>query len=258
MNEQQKIINQTVDSVAGLLHEYVKASTLDAKIEQALLVFLRATLTASLNNALKDSELYAQINSDMRQGLQQIYKTIKSVSGQNCPKPLGREDTDKLFCEATEQLNEVMHTTLEATESIMGEVEHLQDLLQESAEFLKKIESKKYSVVTESLFSHIATFEQSLTQIMTNLSFQDITGQRLKKVVAALKEIQDAVFDLYVTSGLMLQARQDEPDKAIAEIAAESKRRSEELKESKGSTLKGPARNSSQADVDKLLGDLGF
>jgi|GEM_PF-257325 len=258
MFEQQKVVDQAMEGITGLLHEYAKTTEISGDAQKALLVFVRATLSASLANALKESELYRHINTEMRQGLQNIYKTITSVAGAAKDTCTTQEDTGKLFCEATEQLNEVMATTFEATESIMVEVERLQDLLQEIPGHLDEIKKETKSEKVSTLVEQVTTFENSLTQIMTALSFQDLTGQRLKKVVAALSEIQGSIFDMYVSSGLMLKTSEEMPEKEVAEIAAESKRRMDEIKEVKGSELKGPSKDTNQADVDSLLADLGL
>lgn len=257
MISEQKVVDQAMAGITGLLHEYAKTTAIDDAAQKALLVFVRATLTASLASALKESELYRHINTEMRQGLQTIYKTITSVAGpgQECRS---QEDTGKLFCEATEQLNEVMATTFEATESIMAEVENLQDRLAEMGGHLRRIKDSACSEAAEALLAQVDVFENSLTQIMTSLSFQDLTGQRLKKVVAALGEIQNSIFDMYVSSGLMLKTREEMPEKGVQEIAAESRRRMDEIKDIKGSELKGPSKSASQADVDSLLADLGL
>lgn len=243
--------------ITGLFREYAKTTEIDEAAQKALLVFVRATLSASLDRALQDSELYRHINTEMRQGLQHLYKTITSVAGPGA-EYASREETGKLFSEATAQLNEVMATTLEATESIMSEVERLLDLLPPMSGHLRAIENTADPEVVADLGEQVAAFENSLTQIMTSLSFQDLTGQRLKKVVAALGEIQESIFEMYISSGLMLKTREEMPEKGVAEIAAESKRRLDEIKEVKGSELKGPSRNVNQADVDSLLADLGL
>ncbi len=140
----------------------------------------------------------------------------------------------------------------------MAEVERLLDLLPEVSGHLRTMQNNGNSEAVAALIEQTEVFENSLTQIMTSLSFQDLTGQRLKKVVTALGEIQESIFEMYVSSGLMLKTREEMPEKGVAEIAAESKRRLDEIKEVKGSELKGPTRNASQADVDSLLADLGL
>lgn len=257
MFEQQKIVDQAMESITALLHEYAKTTDIDEAAQNALLVFVKATLSASLANALKESELYRHINTEIRQGLQTIYKTIASAAAPATEGTL-RRDTGKFLCEATEHLDEVMAATFEATESIMGEVERLQDMLREIDERLREIKETTAVKAVDALVGHVAIFDASLTRIMTALSFQDLTGQRLKKVAAALGEIQNFIFDLYVSSGLMLKTSEEMPDKEIRDIAAESKRRMGELREVKGSELKGPSKGSNQADVDALLADLGL
>ncbi|GHV52025.1 chemotaxis protein CheZ [Deltaproteobacteria bacterium] len=257
MSEHQRIVDKAMDGFAGLLHEYAKTTAIDDAAQKALLVFLRATLTSSLTNALKEGELYRHINTEMRLGLQNIYKTITSVAGPGADSAR-QEDKGKIFCEATEQLNEVMSTTFEATESIMGEVEGLLDRLQDISRHLREMDQHAGSANVKALLEQQSAFESSLTQIMTTLSFQDLTGQRLKKVVNALSEIQDSIFEIYVSTGLMLQTQEEMPEKAVEEIAEESKRRMNELKEIKGSELKGPTRGTSQSAVDNLLADLGL
>lgn len=257
MLEQQKIVDQSVENIAVLLREYAKTTEIDEAAQKALLVFVRATLSASLNQALKTSELYRFINDEMRQGLQRLYKTIASLAQPTESNPA--DDSGKLFCQATEQLNEVMATTLEAAENIMVEVEGLLDMLPQTAQLVQEMPTAPDPEKNrETLTCHLTSFEESLTRILTALSFQDLTGQRLKKVLAALNEIQGAVFDIYVSSGLMLKTSEDMPEKDVAEIAAESKRRMHEIKEVTGSELKGPSRGTSQSDVDSLLADLGL
>lgn len=255
--EQQKIVDESIDSIAGLLHEYVKTTAIDEAAEKALIVFLRATLSASLAHAMKEGELYRRINTEMRQGLQTIYKTITSVAASDGAQAPSQADT--LFCEATEQLNEVMATTLEATENIMGEIESMQDALRETAAQLQAVKAVCDTSDVDALIGRVSSFEGSLSRIMTTLSFQDLTGQRLKKVMAALNEIQTSIFDMYVSSGLTIKAREEMPEKGVDEITAEGRRRMDELKkDATGSVLKGPTRGTSQSAVDSLLADLGL
>jgi chemotaxis protein CheZ len=257
MLKHQKVVDQAMEGIAGLLHEYAKTTAIDEAAQKALLVFLRATLSASFANALKESELYQHINTEMRQGLQNIYKTITSVAGAG-DESTAREKTGKLFGEAAEQLTEVMTTTFEATESIMAEVEGMLERMQVFSTQVGELKNRGEEEAADALLEEVTACEDSLTRIMTSLSFQDLTGQRLKKVVAALGDIQTSIFDMYVSSGLMIKTREEMPEKGVEEIAAESRRRMDEIKEVKGSELKGPSRGTSQTDVDSLLADLGL
>ena len=74
-------------------------------------------------------------------------------------------------------------------------------------------------------------------------------------MVAAITSIQESVFDLYVSTGLMMKTREEEPEKNLGQIAEESRRKMVEIKNSE---LKGPSRDTSQSDVDDLLASLGL
>ena len=45
-----------------------------------------------------------------------------------------------------------------------------------------------------------------LISIMTTLSFQDLTGQRVKKIIEALRKVEGIVFELYMSTGLSMKA----------------------------------------------------
>ena len=88
------------------------------------------------------------------------------------------------------------------------------------------------------------------TNILTELSFQDLTGQRIKKIITALEKIETTAFDLFMATGLALKAHKEEPGKSVEKIKSEAKQTVSELK--------GPSRDSNQENVDDLLAQLGL
>lgn len=86
---------------------------------------------------------------------------------------------------------------------------------------------------------------------MTTLSFQDLTGQRIKRIIEALKRIEAIVFDVYMSTGLIVKAHDQQPEKNMNELEQETHK--------KVTKLKGPSRDAaSQNDVDDLLSQLGL
>ena len=233
-----------------------------AAVKQTVTEAVQRELSSAMTKAMVESEFYRHLNDEMRVGLRGIYKEISSASEQpeggvgDSDDVVEAGQTQKLFNDATHQLEEIMQTTLEAADNIMDTVEK-QLVRQEEAGAI--IASLEVTAKDEKSLARLdvlnAESEASLTNIITALSFQDLTGQRLKKVVAAITSIQENVFDLYVSTGLMLKTREEEPEKTITEIAAESRRKVEEIKHSE---LKGPTRDASQNDVDDLLASLGL
>ena len=164
--------------------------------------------------------VYRQLSTDMRQGLKDIYQQISTASSdQASPVP----ETDALFHEASDQLGEVLKATETATMSIMEIVEKHLDLQAESAELLAAV---REGTATESQKARLAEINSQLgddlTSLLTTLSFQDITGQRIKRVVAALNKIENSVVELYVSSGLIMDGAEKDPAKNAQALKEEA------------------------------------
>jgi chemotaxis protein CheZ len=89
------------------------------------------------------------------------------------------------------------------------------------------------------------TVASAVTRIYEACSFQDITGQRIGKVVAALKAIETRVAAVTAAFG------RGDADAAPPPVEAEPTGRTEGERLANGPQL--PAAASSQADVDRLL-----
>lgn len=128
---------------------------------------------------------------------------------------------------ATDELDAVVETTEKATDAIMDSCELIVgDIQGQNADVVQKVEA------------HIVKIYEACT-------FQDITGQRIKKVVGALKIIDEKVCHLLETLGTR-----------FAHIQAEGADGAEE----KPSLLNGPAlpnQGVSQDDIDKILAEFG-
>jgi chemotaxis protein CheZ len=246
MISQEQLVERVIAHAADAVAETVKQAVVDA---------VQRELSAGMAKVMVESEFYRKVNDEMLSGLRGIYREISSASADGA----GAGDagqTQKLFSDASGQLEEIMETTLRATENIMETVETLQEQQLEAGEIIASLElGPEQEKNTARLDALNHALENSLTRIVSELSFQDLTGQRLKKVVAALGSIRETVFDLYVSTGLMMKTREETPEKDISEIAEDSRRRVAEIKNSE---LKGPQSGTSQAAVDDLLAGLGL
>ncbi|MDR2123381.1 MAG: protein phosphatase CheZ [Desulfovibrio sp.] len=246
MISQEQLMERVIERVADAVAESVKQTVVDA---------VQRELSAGMAKAAVENEFYRKVNDEMLNGLRGIYREISSASTDGA----GADDagqTQQLFSDASRQLEEITATTLQAAENIMETVETLQEQQLEAGEIIASIEpGPKHEKDLARLDALNQALEHALTKIVSELSFQDLTGQRLKKVVAALGSIRETVFDLYVSTGLMMKTREETPEKDIAEIAADSRRRVAEIKNSE---LKGPQTGTSQAAVDELLAGLGL
>lgn len=257
------------DILRRIMGEVTEKLTLDLRdvLATTLAQTLEQQISSALTQSLLESEVYRRISADMRNGLQRIYKEIsattkveKNDSSVENVQAADKEKADKLFHEASSQLSAVLTQTEQATVAILEVVERHLDLQAESEDLFKKVLSYKASKHDLERLAEInAQLGSDLNTIMLSLSFQDLTGQRIKRAVAALKEIESTVVDLYLSSGLLIQAYEESPDKPLEQIEAEAKKKVSVFKG--GSVLedelKGPS-DSSQKEIDDLLSQLGM
>ncbi len=216
---------------------------------------LKDELRAFLMQPIMESEFYKTISSDLRGGLSNIYKEITGVTkagqSENAGSVPEKQEATKLFSEASDQLDEILQSTESATIQIMELVEKNLDLQTEVTNTLTTIKEKHpESKEMTMLINANEQINNDLISIMTTLSFQDLTGQRVKKIIEALRKVEGIVFELYMSTGLSMKAYDQNPKKELNEIRQEA--------EQKVSELKGPQSDSSQTDVDDLLAQLGL
>lgn len=211
------------------------------------------------NRAAQEKEFHKRLNEDMLSGLHNIYREIAKISeqGQAQAGPKSAEEASAVFKEASRQLDEIMTTTYNAADDIMNRSEVIQgnqQLAQKNIEVLRQAGADP--AVLEVLSSTLSENMEAVNSIVTALSFQDLTGQRIKKVVNALSSVHNIVVETYISAGLMLKKTEEQPDKDFETIEKESRQQAEATV--KGSDLKGPSLDSSQKDVDDLLAQLGL
>ncbi|HBE93949.1 MAG TPA: hypothetical protein DD766_01170 [Desulfovibrio sp.] len=236
------------DLLASLLEKV--SSQMAADLKEAIVAAVEKELSRTLNKALLEGEFYRRVNDDLQESLKNIYKEIKTAK-QGKPLPvLG--DPDELINKASDQLDAVLRTTEKAAEEIIEIVERLQELQSSLGGVIKALDSGGVTKEQRGQLSRInETLGSDLLRIMTTLSFQDLTGQRIKIIIETIKKIEAIVLDVYMSTGLMIQAREQTPEKDFEQIEAEAK-------DKVSSTLKGPQEGSDQGAVDGLLAQLGL
>ena len=207
-----------------------------------------------------ENHVYKQVSKDIRNGLRDIYQQISTAS-KDQPSTSGQQPKE-LFLEASSQLTEVLKATEAATMHIMEIVERNLDLQEQNVELLEKLRNGENTAVhINTLIKNNHTLGDDLTSLLTSLSFQDITGQRIKRVVSALEQIEASVVELYVSSGLMMEGAEKDPDKDVAKLQSEAKQAMKEFRKGHQvhSELKGPdSQGVSQNAIDDMLSQLGL
>jgi chemotaxis protein CheZ len=230
-----------------ILHEVVP------DLRDSISATIEREVAKTLSRALLESEFHQRLNQEMREGLQDIYKEInKAAKTENGHAPRGdRQQADLLFQEAAQQLDKILQTTESATTEIMDIVEKHMDLQARAASDLDALEKGQAAPeAIARLREGNAALGDDLMRIMTTLSFQDLTGQRIKRIIEAIKKVEQIVLDLYLSTGLQMKAWAEEPEKDMKILQAEAKQKVTELK--------GPQTKVKQGEVDDLLAQLGL
>lgn len=205
----------------------------------------------------QQSVVYKELNEGMRDGLKNIYKQISSVSKED----MQPSKSGELFTEASDQLNEVVKATESAAMNIMDIVEKQLEQTEETARLLASQAGKVDDAALAQLQANNDNLAADLTSVLTTLSFQDITGQRIKRVMADLSAIESSVIELYLSSGVAMEVAEKNPEKTADEIKAVAHKAVEDYGDAKktNSELKGPTKEAvSQTAIDAMLAQLGL
>ncbi|MFT5488854.1 MAG: chemotaxis protein CheZ [Alphaproteobacteria bacterium] len=225
------MVRQAIDpDLASRLEEVGQKMNAGVDTQQVRAVLEEMLSTMSGNIGSADPRMLEELE-ELSLFIEQTKAEIAAINPEEIP--------DEHIPEATDELDAVIEATEVATNSIM-----------EAAEMIE-------SVAEEVTDEQADVLSQAVTQIYEACSFQDITGQRIHKVVGALKEIERKVETVVEKFG---------PDRATRD---EKKRKRQAEKESaeadatdinEEDLLQGPqlAENAnSQDDIDALLADMG-
>lgn len=231
------------------------------ELKPVLIQAIREAMDSEFERTRQEKEFHKRLNEDMLSGLHSIYKEISQVAAndKSAEVPQSAADATALFHEASRQLDEIMQATLEAADSIMNNAETVQENQNSVSAILEEVQTGECNDQnTVQLKDLLIKNMDCIGDIIVALSFQDLTGQRIKKVVKALGSIHNIVVETYVSAGLMIKKNEENPGKDFESVAEESKQQALTVTVV-NSKLSGPNKDAaSQKDVDDLLAQLGF
>lgn len=154
--------------------------------------------------------------------------------------------------QASEHLTDLTRLTEEATHTVMALVEDLQD---NRARLRRSVDAMADALgragPSDADRQHLATVrevlsadERRLLSIMTALSFQDMLGQRVAKIVAILEDVEHKLLEMVVMFGMGQDGGQAHPAGRAGDLLRQ-------LEGSRSTVLK-------QDLVDDILREFGF
>lgn len=201
------------------------------------------SLTKEITGKIKD---IAQELVDFRKDLQKkIEPGIIEMAARDIP-------------EASHQLEGINETLENSTMKIMDINDEQMEIIRVQLEQLKTIQSRgekqETGRVSEIIAQQITALEKinNLSMSMTEpLSFQDLVGQRIQKIVKLVKSMELRIEDLIISFGIKIQKHREDPTMSYSDLHKEV--------EDYRSELKGPQDDGEgldQNDIDALLSAL--
>ena len=209
--------------VARLLEELRKRYGDTVKVEEVAKVVGHLMMSGAPTMASATRQIYAELEA-----LAKYIQTAKAELAALRPQDV----KDGFLPTAALELDAIVEATAEATNTIMDAVEAVEGAMDKADDEVRQVLS------------------DATTQIYEACSFQDITGQRITKVVKTLKEIESRVDEIVVAFGGELDKGKG-PSAKTAESKAEAP--------SDDELLQGPQKAGegiSQDEIDRLLAEL--
>ena len=182
-------------------------------------------------------ELTRYIETTMRQ-LRRIEAPVTATTSQLPQACEHLSSLSKLTEEGT-------HRVMELAEAVEDNRQRLSRSLGDLADLLAGGGSVAEAVARIATIDHmLGADEKRLLDIMTALSFQDLVGQRIKKILTILEDVEHKLLEMVVVFGL-------KQDGAPAQVNGRADLMLKELEVSRSTALK-------QDLVDEILGEFGF
>lgn len=175
--------------------------------------------------------------------------------------------------EASDQLEGIIETTERAANKIMDNLDLLQEQTKKMEDIVACLKSGKLRVpgkkmdfievavdagtleTIRPLLDYIEAVEHNNTALITDMfvqmSFQDLTGQRIKKIMTLVHQMEEKLKKMVVCFGVKLSVKEKNPDISEEEL--------QRAVDEKVSALAGPQKAGQgldQGDIDSLLASL--
>lgn len=234
-NKTELLLKEQLDAL-----EDIKGDTVPADDVRAFVALVKNFFSGDFEMQGK-----GKTNPEMFGKLSELAKVINSarreLAGVNA-QSLHQEELPH----ASQELEEIVKTTEKATNKIVDSCEHIQKVNARIQDRLMMIDPPIDEDALMGIEDAFAEAENHISSVYEACNFQDLTGQRIKKVMKVLQDIERQVMHLVIVFGLQGKGDNlsEEDKKALLEEAA---------------LLQGPNREGEgleQDDIDDILAKL--
>ncbi len=230
MITENEIVEQLVESVT------VKVT---AVIQENLSSLVQHEISRALAKSLGEGRYYRGLSDDVVDSVHNMFEEITSIK-----KSLvdATDDSSGALSETDHILESIVKSSEESTLKIIDYLEQMQDLVA-----VIRSSCSDSPISADEKFDQL---EDLLMQSMTELSFQDLGGQKIKRVVQFLRRMEEMVSEAYMTAEIFRKSKEKAPQKDVETIRDDAKTVIESARENKNVI--------DQSDVDALLADMGL
>ncbi len=183
------------------------------------------------------------------------------------------EIATKYIPQTSDQLESIIETTEMATNKIMDNLEGMRSDIQHTAGIIDLLKQGQVSMpkpsgdngnsrlndeavglllpVLGDLESDTKKLQALISDSFVQMSFQDLTGQRIKKIINIISRMEDKITRMIISFGIKLSEKEKNPDISRADL--------QKAVDEKVELLAGPQRageGMDQAEIDALLANL--
>lgn len=245
----------------------------DGKLPNEDIEKLARFLEDAISNGLdKDERFFKNLAYEMSGGMKDLALLIIDFRRDLKSKidPAITELALKYIPQTTDQLEGIIETTEMAANKIMDNLEVLQEQTAAMVSVMASLKSGKLSLPGDSAFSggteihsrasealapltdyFETTFRDHtalLSDIFAQMSFQDLTGQRIRKIMNLVQQMEEKLKKTVVSFGIKLSEKEKNPDITQAEL--------QQAVAEKVSVMAGPQKTGEgldQAGIDEIL-----
>ena len=209
-------------------------------IKESLSEIVQKEISKALANALFEGEFHREVNNEVITGVESIFTEISSFN-----KNLSATSTTSvgLLDGSASLLDGIINSTERATLNILDHLDRMQLLVQEVRCHINEGNGLSEGIQFDNM-------ETILTDIMTELNFQDLTGQQIRMVIKLLKRVEELVYKVYLTAEALRKTKEKSPHKDIEELKLEAREVVEGFK-NKGNIV-------DQSEIDSMFEKCGL